>query len=102
MSNATRRIGLGTVLALLVGTLAIGFAIKAPCASGNWTDGRQYARLCYSDNVHQLESEQLTSNRLPFLDACRTGRRPTCRSRRPQQGIHRSRSSPPSRCGSVT
>jgi glycosyl transferase family 87 len=71
VSNAARRIGLGTVLALLVGTLAIGFAIKAPCASGDWTDGRQYARLCYSDNVHQLESEQLTSNRLPFLDACR-------------------------------
>ena len=71
MSNAARRIGLGTVFALLVGTLAIGYAIKAPCASGDWADGRQYARLCYSDNVHQLETEQLTSNRLPFLDACR-------------------------------
>ena len=45
MSNALRRIGLGTVFALLVGTLAIGLAIKAPCASGDWTDGRQYARL---------------------------------------------------------
>jgi len=72
VSNALRRIGLGTVFALLVGTLAIGLAIKAPCASGDWTDGRQYARLCYSDNVHQLESEQLTSGRLPYLDACRT------------------------------
>jgi uncharacterized membrane protein len=72
VSNAARRIGLGTVFALLVGTLAIGLAIKAPCASGDWTDGRQYARLCYSDNVHQLESEQLTSGRLPYLDACRT------------------------------
>ena len=64
------------MFALLVGTLAIGYAIKAPCASGDWTDGRQYARLCYSDNVHQLESEQLTTGRLPFLDACR-----------PQEGI---------------
>ena len=72
VSNAARRIGLGTVFALLVGTLAIGYAIKAPCASGDWTDGRQYARLCYSDNVHQLETEQLTGGRLPFLDACRT------------------------------
>ena len=71
MSNATRRIGLGTVFALLVGTLAIGYAIKAPCASGDWGDGRQYARLCYTDNVPQLQSEQLTSNRLPLLDACR-------------------------------
>jgi len=72
VSNAARRIGLGTVFALLVGTLGIGYAIKAPCASGDWTDGRQYARLCYSDNVHQLETEQLTGGRLPFLDACRT------------------------------
>ncbi|HKE53980.1 MAG TPA: glycosyltransferase 87 family protein [Actinomycetota bacterium] len=71
MSNGARRIGLGTVFALLAGTLAIGYAIKAPCASGDWTDGRQYSRLCYSDNVHQLESEQLTSDRLPFLDTCR-------------------------------
>jgi len=71
MSNAARRIGLGTVFALLAGTLAIGYAIKAPCASGDWSDGRQYARLCYSDIVHQLESEQLTGDRLPFLDACR-------------------------------
>ena len=71
MPNGARRIGLGTVFALLAGTLAIGYAIKAPCASGDWTDGRQYSRLCYSDNVHQLESEQLTSDRLPFLDTCR-------------------------------
>jgi uncharacterized membrane protein len=71
MSNGARRIGLGTVFALLLGTLAIGYAIKAPCASGDWTDGRQYARLCYSDNVHQLQSEQLTSDRLPFLNTCR-------------------------------
>jgi uncharacterized membrane protein len=78
MSNAARRIGLGTVLALLVGTLAIGYAIKAPCASGDWSDGRQYARLCYSDIVHQLQTEQLTSDRLPFLDACRDRDRIEC------------------------
>jgi hypothetical protein len=70
VSNAARRIGVGTVFALLAGTLAIGFAIKAPCASGVWVDGRQYSRLCYSDNVHQLLTEELTSGRLPFLDAC--------------------------------
>ena len=78
MSNAARRIGLGTVFALLVGTLAIGYAIKAPCASGEWSDGRQYARLCYSDIVHQLQTEQLTSDRLPFLDACRDRGRIEC------------------------
>ncbi len=58
------------VLACLAGTLAIGLAVKAPCASGNWGDGRQYRRLCYSDIVPLLGTEQLTGGRLPFLDAC--------------------------------
>jgi uncharacterized membrane protein len=71
MSREGRRLGLSTVFALLVGTLAIGYAVKAPCASGEWGDGRQYTRLCYSDIVHQLQSEQLTTGRLPFLDPCR-------------------------------
>jgi hypothetical protein len=70
MPNAVRRIGLGTVFALLAGTLVLGHALKAPCAAGEWSDNRQYTRLCYSDNVHQLATEQLRGNRLPFLDAC--------------------------------
>jgi hypothetical protein len=70
MPNAVRRIGLGTVFALLGGTLVLSHAIKAPCASGAWGDGRPYTRLCYSDNVHQLATEQLRGDRLPFLDAC--------------------------------
>ena len=70
MPNAVRRIGLGTVFALLAGTLLLGHALKAPCASGEWGDHRQYTRLCYSDNVHQLATEQLGEGRLPYLDAC--------------------------------
>ena len=70
MPNAVRRIGLGTVFALLAGTLVLGHALKAPCASGDWSDNRQYTRLCYSDIVHQLGTEQLRGGRLPYLDAC--------------------------------
>ena len=70
MPNAVRRIGLGTVFALLAGTLVLGHALKAPCVSGEWSDNRQYTRLCYSDNVHQLATEQLGEGRLPYLDAC--------------------------------
>lgn len=63
-------IGLGTVLTCLGLTLAVGLAIKAPCAGGDWSDGRQYRRLCYSDIVPLLGTEQLTGDRLPYLDAC--------------------------------
>ncbi|RPJ13025.1 MAG: DUF2029 domain-containing protein, partial [Actinobacteria bacterium] len=70
MPNASRRIALGTVFILLAGTLVLGHAVKAPCASGEWGDNRQYARLCYSDLVHQLGTEQLRGGRLPFLDPC--------------------------------
>ncbi|MGZ4136541.1 MAG: glycosyltransferase family 87 protein, partial [Actinomycetota bacterium] len=45
-------------------------AVKAPCASGNWNDVRQYRHLCYSDIVPLLGTEQLTAGRLPFLDPC--------------------------------
>ncbi|MCI0634954.1 MAG: glycosyltransferase 87 family protein [Actinobacteria bacterium] len=70
MPNAPRTIGLGIVFLVLLGTLTIGQAIKAPCVSGDWEDGRQYTRLCYSDVVHQLGTEQLTGGRLPYADAC--------------------------------
>ncbi len=70
MPNAPRTIGLGLVLGLLAGALLIGQAIRAPCVSGLWDDGRQYTRLCYSDIVHQLGTEQLVGGRLPYLDAC--------------------------------
>jgi uncharacterized membrane protein len=54
-------------------TLVAGLAVKAPCASGGWGDGRQYKHFCYSDIVPLLGSEQLTGGRLPYLDKCVPG-----------------------------
>ncbi|MCI0634953.1 MAG: glycosyltransferase 87 family protein [Actinobacteria bacterium] len=68
--KAPRRIGLAIVFLMLAGTLTLGQAIKAPCASGDWGDGRQYTRLCYTDIIPLLATEQLTGGRLPYLDAC--------------------------------
>jgi len=70
VATGARQIGLGLVLASLAATLAAGFAVKAPCAPGDWRDGRQYTRLCYSDIVPLLGAQQLTGDRLPYLDAC--------------------------------
>ena len=69
-TNVHPRIGLGLVFACLTATLALGLAVKAPCAGGDWSDGRQYTRLCYTDIVPLLGTEQLTGGRLPYLDAC--------------------------------
>jgi uncharacterized membrane protein len=73
VSTATRRrIGLGVVLCCLGGTLALGLAVKLPCASGDWSDGRQYTRYCYSDIEPLLGTEHLAGGRLPYLDPCPT------------------------------
>ncbi len=70
---ARRPLSLAAVLLCLTGTLAIGLLVKAPCANGNWADGRQYVHYCYSDIEPLLGTEQLTGGRLPFLDACGPG-----------------------------
>jgi len=58
------------VLAATVVTLGLGAALKWPCGSGSWGDGRQYKRLCYTDIVPLYGTERLQSGRLPYLDAC--------------------------------
>ena len=63
-------LSLGFVLAATVATLTVGAVIKQPCASGDWSDGRQYRRLCYSDIVPLYGTEYLTGGRLPYLDRC--------------------------------
>jgi len=78
VSAAERRIGLGLVFLLLAGTLALGHALKAPCVSGEWKDGRQYTRLCYTDIGPLLGKERLTGDRLPYLDPCGTGAPGSC------------------------
>ena len=55
--------------------MLVGTAMKAPCASGNWGDLRQYHDLCYSDIVPLLGTEQLERSgphgaRLPFFQTC--------------------------------
>ncbi len=72
MPAARRRIGLGMIFLLLAGTLAVGHAVKAPCVSGRWDDGRQYTRLCYTDIVPLFGKERLAGDRLPYLDPCAT------------------------------
>jgi uncharacterized membrane protein len=70
LPRSSRPIGLGLVLLCLGGTLVVGFAGKAPCATGDWSDGRQYRLLCYTDIIPLLTTEQLAGGRLPFLDRC--------------------------------
>jgi uncharacterized membrane protein len=72
-----RRVAAGLPVAVVLGvtvvTVGLGAAVKAPCASGDWRDGRQYRRLCYSDIVPLYGTEQLAAGRLPFLDRCSSG-----------------------------
>jgi uncharacterized membrane protein len=68
--HASRAISLWVVLLCVVGTMALGTASKAPCATGHYSDGRQYRWLCYTDVVPLLGTEQLQHGRLPFVDPC--------------------------------
>ncbi len=70
MERVARPVSLLLVLGCACAALIVGGALKAPCASGDWSDGRQYRRFCYSDIVPLLQTEQLTGGRLPFLQAC--------------------------------
>jgi hypothetical protein len=70
LPRSSRPIGLGLVLLCLGGTLILGAVAKAPCASGDWSDGRQYRLLCYSDIIPLLTTEQLGGGRLPLLQPC--------------------------------
>jgi uncharacterized membrane protein len=63
-------VSLAFVLLATTVTLTLGAALRAPCASGNWGDGRQYRHLCYTDIVPLYGSEQLQGGRLPYLDPC--------------------------------
>jgi uncharacterized membrane protein len=70
MRHASRAISLSLVIACVLGTMALGIATKAPCATGHYSDGRQYRWLCYTDVVPLLATEQLAHGRLPFIDEC--------------------------------
>ncbi len=68
--RATAGASIVLVLATTLITLGAGAFLKEPCASGDWSDGRQYRRFCYSDIVPLLATEHLTGGRLPYLDRC--------------------------------
>src|SRR5213080_5155198 len=63
-------VSLAAVLTATCVTLVVGSALKAPCVSGNWSDGRQDRILCYSDIVPLYGTEHLQGPRIPFFDAC--------------------------------
>jgi uncharacterized membrane protein len=67
---AAAGLSLAVVLASTLATLTLGAMAKQPCASGDWADGRQYRRLCYTDIVPLYATEHLRSGRFPFLDPC--------------------------------
>jgi uncharacterized membrane protein len=72
VKRAAAALSLWVVLVGTVATLTLGAAVKQPCAAGDWTDGRQYKRLCYSDIVPLYGTEQLIGPRLPYLQPCRS------------------------------
>ena len=43
-------------------TLALSALLKQPCATGDWQDGRQYRRLCYTDVVPLYGTEHLNGS----------------------------------------
>ncbi|HEX2089477.1 MAG TPA: glycosyltransferase 87 family protein [Actinomycetota bacterium] len=69
-ARAVGTLSLTAVLAATIAVLALGLLQKAPCATGNWSDGRQYRRLCYTDLVPLYHTERMNTGRLPYLDPC--------------------------------
>lgn len=69
LRRGTRPVSLGLVLLCLGATLILGAVAKSPCVSGDWT-GQQYNRLCYTDLIPLLSTEQLAGGRLPYFDQC--------------------------------
>ena len=47
------------LLAATLFTLLLGFAQKAPCATGDWSGSKQYTHMCYSDVVPLWSDERL-------------------------------------------
>jgi uncharacterized membrane protein len=66
---SSSRVGLGVVLGATIVSLAIGYLIKLPCASGEWSDERQYRRLCYSDIVPLYSGRGIDRGLMPYLES---------------------------------
>lgn len=57
-----------TILAVSVALVA-GFALKAPCADGSWTDYEQYELYCYSDILPLFFIHDLNEDAVPYVDS---------------------------------
>jgi uncharacterized membrane protein len=64
-----RPVGLTLIGVALLSTLALGFALKAPCMFGDRSDGRAYLHYCYTDIAPLFEARQLDQHELPYLQA---------------------------------
>jgi uncharacterized membrane protein len=56
------------LLAATLFTLMLGFAQKAPCATGDWPGSKQYTHMCYSDVVPLWSDERLDVGAVPYRD----------------------------------
>jgi uncharacterized membrane protein len=55
---------------LVLGTmLVLGLALKTPCATSDWSDGRATRYLCYTDIVPLYGVDGLEAKRVPYFDA---------------------------------
>ena len=56
------------LVALMLVTFTLGFAIKHTCSRHGWGDHYQYTRLCYSDVYALYFSEHINENAVPYVD----------------------------------
>ncbi|MDT4932514.1 MAG: hypothetical protein QOK11_406 [Pseudonocardiales bacterium] len=59
---------LRVLLAMTCLTMLLGFLVKEPCATGNWTGNKQYTHMCYSDVVPLWSDERLDIGAVPYRD----------------------------------
>jgi uncharacterized membrane protein len=57
------------VLAVLLGSLLLGVALRSPCLSGDWATGVQYRTFCYTDILPLYQNRGLAEGELPYLQA---------------------------------
>jgi uncharacterized membrane protein len=65
---AAGRTPVRVILLVLGATLTLGLLIKAPCATGSWSNGRAQRLMCYTDIVPLYRSEGLSARRVPYVD----------------------------------
>lgn len=69
-ADRTRRVGVALVVAVCFLALVAGWWTKARCLAddGNWTQGEEYVRWCYSDVFPLWFAERLNEGAVPYVD----------------------------------